>query len=955
MARLGAKLPGIYLETAELRPADELPRMDIAGFVGFAASGPLNLPVPVDDLNRFREIFGADVALARDPERGELQQSLLGPAVEAFFANGGRRAWIVRVADAARAVTLSWSLPGLVDGAGAPLTAPARSPGVWPAGLATDTRLLRARLLPGSDGLVTTATAWSLALVPAPEPPVLGDLIELVFRAGAVIALAVVDSVETLAGRTMLSGTEIFWRQRPASDQGPLGVENALLLDITDAAGEAAAGLPAAPDLAHRLSFELVVWQGSRIAARLSDLGFEARHPRFWGLLPGDAALFEPERGRPQPVRSPAATRLIAEAAAPRFPLAAPEPAPSLALPRGMRTVTEREGAGETVRPAGTALELDGLATFDDRLFLDPDLVRSLTGALLEAMEAKHSTSLYPFGVASDARLEGLHSLLTVQEVSMVAVPDAVHRRWTRSLAEPALALLAPILAEPVPEPDAFGRIALAWTPVLGAAGYRVEAAGDESFAGASVATSAEETLALPLPEGCPKFYAFRVRAERPDEIGPWSNVRTAVIPVEDFRACAVPPSLASVLLAVQTVGDPPRSILVWTREPPALPDSADRFELEEAITPTMDGAGTVRLDDPAATTHHPPPPADGARYYRVRLRRGAAAGPWSNTVRIEPRTRREWVLEAEGERDSPDASPPSPDASPPSMARRRDRETLTAVHRALIRFCAARADAVALLALPRHFREADISDHLASLLPQADFGEEGPVPAGELKVPPLTFGEDGALSYAALYHPWIATVSDIREGFQTADGPAAGLLARRSLTEGAWIAAANAPVAGAVALSPQFDRAVVARLIALQTNPAVRDARGFLFFNAETLSLTEELRPLPVRRLMILLRRLALREGMTYVFEPHSDDFRALVRRRFERLLSTIHQRGGLAGPTPEASFAVVTDESVNTRQATDLGRFLVELRVAPSRPFRFLNIRLLQTGPQQIEVKES
>jgi phage tail sheath protein FI len=35
-----------------------------------------------------------------------------------------------------------------------------------------------------------------------------------------------------------------------------------------------------------------------------------------------------------------------------------------------------------------------------------------------------------------------------------------------------------------------------------------------------------------------------------------------------------------------------------------------------------------------------------------------------------------------------------------------------------------------------------------------------------------------------------------------------------------------------------------------------------------------------------------------------------------------------------------------VNTRQSLDSGRFIVELRVAPSRPMTFLTVRLVQSG---------
>ena len=36
----------------------------------FAASGPVNVPVAVEDAARFHDLFGEDVALARDDESG---------------------------------------------------------------------------------------------------------------------------------------------------------------------------------------------------------------------------------------------------------------------------------------------------------------------------------------------------------------------------------------------------------------------------------------------------------------------------------------------------------------------------------------------------------------------------------------------------------------------------------------------------------------------------------------------------------------------------------------------------------------------------------------------------------------------------------------------------------------------------------------------------------------------
>ncbi|HYP53604.1 MAG TPA: hypothetical protein VEQ42_08690, partial [Pyrinomonadaceae bacterium] len=99
-ARTTRRLPGFRFE-AESPPLSEwLPRMDVACFVGFAASGPLDVPVAVESAAHFEIIFGRDAGLAWDAREGRQSRAQLAPAVRAFFENGGRRCWVVRVARA---------------------------------------------------------------------------------------------------------------------------------------------------------------------------------------------------------------------------------------------------------------------------------------------------------------------------------------------------------------------------------------------------------------------------------------------------------------------------------------------------------------------------------------------------------------------------------------------------------------------------------------------------------------------------------------------------------------------------------------------------------------------------------------------------------------------------------------------------------------------------------------
>jgi phage tail sheath protein FI len=112
------RTPGVYFEWLERTRTVREPRADIAGFVGIAERGPLHRPVRVESWNAYTSTFG-----------GHTVKGFLAYAVEAFFANGGRTCWVVRVADPAEAETASIELDG--DDGAPTLRLKARSPGAW--------------------------------------------------------------------------------------------------------------------------------------------------------------------------------------------------------------------------------------------------------------------------------------------------------------------------------------------------------------------------------------------------------------------------------------------------------------------------------------------------------------------------------------------------------------------------------------------------------------------------------------------------------------------------------------------------------------------------------------------------------------------------------------------------------------------------------------------------------
>lgn len=80
--------PGIYYERVDAPASNRtLIRSDVPAFIGIAEKGPLDRPVRVESFRQFQAHFGDFIGAG-----------FLAYSARAFFENGGRRCWIVRVA-----------------------------------------------------------------------------------------------------------------------------------------------------------------------------------------------------------------------------------------------------------------------------------------------------------------------------------------------------------------------------------------------------------------------------------------------------------------------------------------------------------------------------------------------------------------------------------------------------------------------------------------------------------------------------------------------------------------------------------------------------------------------------------------------------------------------------------------------------------------------------------------
>jgi hypothetical protein len=427
----------------------------------------------------------------------------------------------------------------------------------------------------------------------------------------------------------------------------------------------------------------------------------------------------------------------------------------------------------------------------------------------------------------------------------------------------------------------------------------RYQSSEPRKLKGIYAALAIEEATIIAVPDA---IHLGRKFLRHPHSTAPEEPMVPVILPSEGFSDCR-PGEIDAPLLYVTPPTDAACGTYTvsWSTVPGA------EYVLEEATQPDWSGVVVVYAGGETAfgLCGHP----QGDYYYRVSASVAGKRSRWSPEKVVQVLPSKQWQQNSRKKYSS---------------------RSLLMIHRALITMCAARGDLSAVLTLPAHFREGAALRHVSKLKSLDNPGQSD-------------------LSFASLYHPWqIGRDNRSRNEFRAVppDGAICGIMAQRALSRGAWVAPANEIFRDVVALTPSIPHVAQELLQEAQINVIRQEPHGFITASADTLSNVRDLRPLNVRRLLILIRKLALRKGAEYVFEPNDASFRRMVQRGFESLLEEMFMRGAFSGVTPAMAYQVFTGDSVNSRQSADLGCFIVELRVAPSRPLSFLILRLMQIG---------
>ena len=924
-----ATLPGIAFEAVPQSIDESLPRMDVAGFVGFAARGPVDIPVLVEDPVAFRDVFGPDLELARTGD-GTPVQAHLGPAVDAFFANGGRRAWVVRVAATGTggAVTNRFAVPGLfVPGSAAEgasgwraVTLPARSAGAWSDSLTVGVALEVTTSLPVIVG------PQSLVLEDATDV-VAGDLLRVVLTDDVALLVEVDDVEPDPRGRMIVfdprQGYLLTWR-RPAKGATAYRLGDGPPEQVPSFTTNVVAGE------------DLVVVAAAEPVGQADVLLTESR---------ADEGVTVLTLGEEQPHGASPGTRRFAVRSSVGVS-GARDDWPSLGDSGATPVVAEIQRLRLTVRDGDAVVaELQSLG-----------------------VSAAHPRSLA--GLPGDDRvftvLAGTHTSGGGNEPN--GPPDRALTPFERECLAPRFPLagtagsplVLPLGSTTDPAAIVFGGrpSGTPYPPTPARNGLdRFDAAlfVDPALAGLGVDTILPTAWDLVHVRRPPR----RLRGIH--ALATLEDVTLVCVPDAvhtgwDHVRIEAPPLLTAPELEVVAV-DEGGMHLAWSRVP-----TATGYQVETDLAETFpDVTRSEGLEQAAVIGARSACPA--AQFFRVRAVRGGEEGSWSNVVvAVVPRTTfMPCAVPVPPAGVATEVRPPLPDTvvwRARAAAEAEPWPALRAIQTSVLRWCAARGDVVAVLGLPRSFTAEEAVRHVSVLrgdLPA--FEADGRTAAGaflEGGVPALTRDESFVLGYGTVYHPWPVagrTGGDLRP--DPPDGAVLGTYAATAAARGAWVAPARRQLQRTLALAPLVDDRRLQSMVTAGINPLVEDPSGFMAITASTLSEVGAVRPVNVRRLIALLRRLAQREGAGIVFEPNDRELQRTVRMRFERFLTDMYLRGAFAGAVPQEAFEVSTGDAVNPPEAVDSGRFVIEVRVAPSRPLEFITVRLVLAGGTAMEAR--
>ncbi|WP_435158782.1 choice-of-anchor D domain-containing protein [Haladaptatus sp. DFWS20] len=224
----------------------------------------------------------------------------------------------------------------------------------------------------------------------------------------------------------------------------------------------------------------------------------------------------------------------------------------------------------------------------------------------------------------------------------------------------------------------------------------------------------------------------------------------------------------------------------------------------------------------------------------------------------------------------------------------------------------------------------------------------QAPEDAGDLEtIEPRSDSARIDTKYAAYYFPWlkIRNPETSLEKLVPPGGHVAGIYARSDAERGVHKAPANELVGGTHELQLTLTDEEQGLLNPKGVN-CLRNfpGRGIRVWGARVSTTDPSWKYVNVRRLFLYLEE-SIDEGTQWVvFEPNDQNLWARVRQTITNFLTTVWRNGALMGTTAEEAFYVKCDQSTMTQADIDSGRLIAEIGVAPVKPAEFVIFRISQ-----------
>ncbi|QKI90134.1 phage tail sheath family protein [Thiomicrorhabdus xiamenensis] len=208
---------------------------------------------------------------------------------------------------------------------------------------------------------------------------------------------------------------------------------------------------------------------------------------------------------------------------------------------------------------------------------------------------------------------------------------------------------------------------------------------------------------------------------------------------------------------------------------------------------------------------------------------------------------------------------------------------------------------------------------------------------------------------FAALYYPWIEVAVEkhsatgelqLENRFIPPSGAIAGIYAWNDLQRGVHKAPANLVIKDAISLEMNISQSEQSLLNPQGIN-CIRliDGRGIRFWGARTLAEnSDELKYVPVRRLLLFLQESIQKSTQWAVFEPNGEALWAKVRLSVENFLLQNWRKGAFQGSRPDEAFFVRCDKSSMTQEEIRTGILIVTIGIAAIKPAEFIVFRIAQ-----------